>query len=156
MQESKKTFDQQWSISTLYVPSSLEKKRAILMYLFFGIVVFVNKKEMSVFEYFHLRQALWWSVLFALFVLFSIVLMFLPFIKYIWLLFMLCMICIWVLFVVNSRNGKYDILWWEKSPLALFKWIGGWIIGLFEINIKVYPDVNDSLEEISSLEDLIK
>lgn len=156
MQESKKTFDQKWSISALYVPSSLEKKRAILMYLFFGIVVFVNKKEMSIFEYFHLRQSLWWSVLFALFVVFSIVLMFLPFIKYIWLLFVLFMIWFWIMFVVKSRNGKYDVWWWEKSPLALFKWIGEWIMNLFEINIKVYPDVNDSLEEISSLEDLIK
>lgn len=156
MQENKQTIDQKWYVNALYVPSSLEKKRAILMYLFFGIIIFVGKKEMSVFEYFHLRQALWWSVLFILFLILSLVLIFLPVVKYIWLLVILLIVFIWALFVLDAWKGKYNVLWWEKSPLALFKWIGEWIINLFEMQIKVYPSQNDNLKEISSLEDLIK
>ena len=156
MQENKQTIDQKWYVNALYVPSSLEKKRAILMYLFFGIIIFVGKKEMSVFEYFHLRQALWWSVLFILFLILSLVLIFLPVVKYIWLLVILLIVFAWALFVLDAWKGKYNVLWWEKSPLALFKWIGEWIINLFEMQIKVYPSQNDNLKEISSLEDLIK
>jgi len=58
MQELKNKSNQEKSFGNLYVPSSLEKKRVVLMYLFFGIIIFVTKKEMSVFEYFHLRQSL--------------------------------------------------------------------------------------------------
>jgi hypothetical protein len=156
MQEIQQAIDQQWSVNTLYVPSSLEKKRAILMYLFFGIMIFVGKKEMSVFEYFHLRQALWWSVLFILFLIFSIVLLFFPLIKYIWLLIILLIVFVWILFVLDARKGKYSVLWGEKSPLALFRWIGEWIINLFEIQIKIYPTQDVNLKATSSLEDLIK
>jgi len=156
MQETPKTIDQKWSTNNLYVPSSLEKKRAILMYLFFGIIVFVGKKEMSIFEYFHLRQALWWSVLFVLFLILGLVLFFLPIIKYLWLLMILIIVIVWILFVLDAWKWKYNVLGWEKSPLALFKWVWEWIINLFEIQIKIYPAENDNIKDISSLEDLIK
>ncbi|MFZ2150698.1 MAG: hypothetical protein WAZ12_03250 [Candidatus Absconditicoccaceae bacterium] len=156
MQEIQQTIDQKGSISNLYVPSSLEKKRAILMYLFFGIIIFIGRKEMSIFEYFHLRQALGWSVLFILFLILSLILFFLPVIKYLGLLIILIIISVWILFVLDAWKGKYDVLGGEKSPLALFRGIGEWIINLFEIQIKVYPTQADNLKEISSLEDLVK
>jgi hypothetical protein len=112
MQETPKTTDQKWSIDNLYAPSSLEKKRAILMYLFFGIIVFVGKKEMSIFEYFHLRQALWWSVLFVLFLILGLVLFFLPVIKYLWLLIILIIVIVWILFVLDAWKWKYNVLGW--------------------------------------------
>lgn len=156
MQELKSKSNQEKSFGNLYVPSSLEKKRVVLMYLFFGIIIFVTKREMSVFEYFHLRQSLWWSVLFVLFVMLSIVFLFLPILKYLWFLLLLAFVTIWILFVLDSWKWKYQIIWWEKSPLSLFRWIGEWILNLFEINIKIYPTQKDDLAEISSLEDLIK
>lgn len=156
MQETQQTIDQKWSVNNLYVPSSLEKKRAILMYLFFGIMIFVGKKEMSIFEYFHLRQALWWSVLFVLFLILGLVLFFLPVIKYIWLLVILVIVFVWILFVLDAWKWKYSVIWGEKAPLALFKWVWEWIINLFEIQIKVYPSEDTHIEGVSSLEDLIK
>lgn len=156
MQETQLVVDQKWSVNTSYVPSSLEKKRAILMYLFFGIIIFISKREMSIFEYFHLKQSLWRSVLFILFLIFSLVLFFVPVIKYLWLLIILIIVFVRIWFVLDARKGKYNVLWWDKSPLALFGWIGEWIINLFEIQIKIYPNQNDQLKEISSLEDLIK
>ena len=157
MQETQQKNDQIWSTNVLYIPSSLEKKRAILMYLFFGIIVFiVDKKEMSIFEYFHLRQALWLSVLFILFFIPGVVLLFLPIIKYISLFVIVVFVSLWVMFVFNAWNWKYVVLWWENSPLAIFKWIWQWVINLFELQIKVFPSEEIDTKNISSLNDLIK
>jgi hypothetical protein len=41
-----------------YIPGSSEKKRASMMYLFFGIIVSLSKKEFSPFELYHLRQSI--------------------------------------------------------------------------------------------------
>lgn len=42
-----------------YVPSSTEKKRAVMMYLLIGIIaVAFNNTNKSIFEQFHLKQAL--------------------------------------------------------------------------------------------------
>ena len=43
----------------IYVPSSTEKKRAVMMYLLMGIIVIAfNNKKNSDFEQFHLKQSL--------------------------------------------------------------------------------------------------
>ncbi len=43
----------------LYMPSSTEKKRAVMMYLLIGIIVVAfNNQKKSDFESFHLKQAL--------------------------------------------------------------------------------------------------
>jgi hypothetical protein len=41
-----------------YIPGSSEKKRACMMYLFFGIIVSLSKKDFSSFELYHLRQSI--------------------------------------------------------------------------------------------------
>ena len=41
-----------------YIPGSSEKKRASVMYLFFGIIVSLSKKEFSPFEFYHLKQSI--------------------------------------------------------------------------------------------------
>ena len=40
-----------------YVPSSLERKKAVLMYFFVGIVFSLSKDRVSVYELFHLKQS---------------------------------------------------------------------------------------------------
>lgn len=43
----------------VYMPSSTEKKRAVMMYLLIGIIVVAfNNQKKSDFEQFHLKQAL--------------------------------------------------------------------------------------------------
>jgi len=69
--------------STKYVPGSSDKKRAIMMYLFFGIMVTLTKKELNSFEYYHLRQSAGRWILFLLILVFDVVLLFIPVIKYI-------------------------------------------------------------------------
>lgn len=66
-----------------YVPSSVERKKSVLMYFFVGIVAALTKEKVSVYEYFHLRQALGWWSLFFIFMVIGIVLMFIP---YLWII----------------------------------------------------------------------
>ena len=55
---------QQTDNENKYIPGSSEKKRASMMYLFFGIFVSLSKKEFSPFELYHLKQAIGlWTLL---------------------------------------------------------------------------------------------
>ena len=52
--------DAAWDI---YVPSSSEKKQAVLMYMFVGLLLSMGKREVSPYTYHHLKQAMGWLVL---------------------------------------------------------------------------------------------
>jgi len=41
-----------------YVPSSIERKKAVLMYFFVGIVAALSRGKISIYEFFHLKQAM--------------------------------------------------------------------------------------------------
>lgn len=154
MQESLQVIDNKKQSNDLYVPSSSEKKRAMLMYVFFGLIVSMSKKELSIFEYFHLKQALWRSVLFVIFLILGFVLVFLPLLKYMWLILILVIVICWGIFVSSAWKWSYKNKE-DKSPIMLFSSIWWWFINLFEIDIKIYPD-QDNVQEIESLQDLIK
>jgi hypothetical protein len=42
----------------VYIPSSSERKRAITAYLLVGLFFFSGKEELTVFEYYHYKQAI--------------------------------------------------------------------------------------------------
>ena len=42
----------------MYLPSSSERKRAITAYLLVGVLFFSGKEDLSVYEYYHFRQAI--------------------------------------------------------------------------------------------------
>lgn len=44
----------------IYLPSSSERKRAITAYLLIGVLFFLGKDELSVYEYYHFKQAIGW------------------------------------------------------------------------------------------------
>jgi len=123
-----------------YVPTSSEKKRAIMMYLFFGIMVSITKKEMNSFEYYHLKQSSGRWILFLLVLVFDIVLLLIPVLKYFGLIPLLVLFWTWIINVKQARDWKYFI---DKrnSPLALFSWIGNRFIELFEISVDI-PKTN--------------
>jgi uncharacterized membrane protein len=79
----------------VYMPSSSEKKRAVLMYLFIGIVVYLSKKDVNKFEYYHLKQATGRRILFLLALVVSIVLLFIPVIKILAALLLIAFIVVW-------------------------------------------------------------
>jgi hypothetical protein len=60
--------DKQVNISAVaqetYVPSSLERKRSILMYFLIGIIICVGRSGLTEFEQYHLRQAMgYWLII---------------------------------------------------------------------------------------------
>lgn len=130
-----------------YVPSSSEKKRAVMMYLFFGIMASVTKKEISAFEYYHLKQASGRWILFLLVLVFDVVLLFLPILKYFWLIPLIVLVWAWIINVKQAWDWKYFIDR-VKSPLAIFSWVGNRFIELFEISVNT-PKTD--LDDISSI-----
>ena len=114
-----------------YIPGSSEKKRASMMYLFFGILVSLSKKEFSPFELYHLKQAIGlWTLLLPI-----VLISFIPIIK--WIGIFVLAILIWVLAAsfVNAINWKY----FDDSKNVAFTLpagIWGWFLDLFELWIK--------------------
>jgi len=41
-----------------YIPSSVEKKKALMMYFLFGIIIVISNKKVNDFEFFHVKQAM--------------------------------------------------------------------------------------------------
>lgn len=154
MQESSKVLNNQKQSDGLYIPSSSEKKRTMLMYVFFGLIISMSKKELSVFEYFHMKQALWWSLLFLVVLIVGLVFLFIPILKYILFIIIFVLAITWFVFVSDSWKGVYNNKK-EHSPIMLFSSIWLRVLDLFDINIKTYPDNTDS-DQISSLQDLLK
>ncbi|MEI8009390.1 MAG: hypothetical protein WCI00_08820 [bacterium] len=117
----------------VYIPSSTEKKRAVMMYLLIGIIVVaLNNQKKSDFEQFHLKQSLgWWSV-FLLLVVVTSLFMFIPLIKYIPILIVLIMVVFLAIFVKRAWDGKYTIT--QENKLAIFVGLGEWIMTLFEVD----------------------
>lgn len=92
-----------------YVPSETERKRVVIYYLLVGILFALSNKVLSKYEYFHLKQAIgWWIVFFVVFVI-SLLVIWLPLIRYIPLLFQLILMGIWVFFVMQAWQGKYTL-----------------------------------------------
>ncbi|HBB04892.1 TPA: hypothetical protein DCZ39_08695 [Patescibacteria group bacterium] len=117
----------------VYIPSSTEKKRAVMMYLLIGIIVtaFNNQKKTD-FEQFHLKQSLGWWAIFLLLIVVTSIFMFIPFIKYIPIIVVLVMVAFLAIFTKSARDGKYSID--QKNKLAIFVGLGEWIMTLFEVN----------------------
>lgn len=120
------------SSKEVYIPSSTEKKRAVMMYLLIGIIVVAfNNQKKSDFEAFHLKQALGrWAVFLLLIVVTSIFIL-LPIIKYLPIFAVIVMILFVGIFIKRARDGKYSIA--EENKLAIFYALGGWIMTLFEV-----------------------
>lgn len=141
--------------SNKYMPSSLEKRRAMMMYLFFGIMVSISKEEMNPFEYYHLKQASGWRILFLLVLVFDLVLLFIPVIKYLGIVPLLILFVVWIINVKQAKWWKYYV---DKSESVLFvlSAVWDWFIELFEISVSVPKNIEDKQTNINVKEpDLI-
>lgn len=119
----------------LYTPSSVEKKRALIMYFLFGIMIVISDKKANVFEYFHLKQSIWWWLCFMMCLVLSLVLLFLPIVRYFWILFMIFFAVMFVVLAKQARDGKYHSDY-RGYWLAIFPSIWGRLLSLFEINLE--------------------
>lgn len=123
-------------IDDQYVPSSVETKKAVLMYFFVWIVAALSKQTITPYEFFHLKQSLGWWVLFFVSIPFAILFLLTP---RIWLLlvpflvFMLYLV-IWVLFTKQAYEWRY-VLDEDKILLPLFAALWWWMLSIFELEI---------------------
>jgi len=119
--------------SISYVPSSIQKKRALMMYFLMGIVLVLSEKKTNEFEYFHLKQAMWWWVGFLALLLVVVLLLFIPYIKILGIVVLLGWVGLLVCFVKQARDGVY------KKDLntyrgAVFPSLGNRVVSLFELS----------------------
>jgi hypothetical protein len=133
MVEQAKELD--WLLLEDYVPSSIERKKAVMMYFFVWIVVALSKDTLSVYEYFHLKQALWWWSIFFMAMVFWVFFLFLPYLWVIPLVIFLSFMIVWALFCKQAREGRYTIDT-NKILLPFFAWFWEWILSIFEIDVQ--------------------
>lgn len=119
----------------VYLPSSTEKKRAVIMYLLIGIIGAISTADQqSEYERFHLKQSIGRWIIFVLILILSIILLFIPLVKFIPLFIILGMIVILAICIKQASDGKYNRD--SKSSLSIFAGIGEWMLGLFDIKEK--------------------
>jgi len=121
-----------------YVPSSVERKKALIMYFFVGIIASLSKDEISVYEMFHLKQALGRWMLFFIFLIGSVIFIFIPWFWVIPVFVFIVFLIIWVIFAKQAREWRY-VINENKILMPLFAGLWWWVITVFELDV-VYED----------------
>ena len=126
----------------LYLPSSSERKRVITAYLLIGLFFFSGKEELTVYEYFHYKQAIGWYMSTMALLLFQLMLVWIPILKWLPFLFVLANLVIVVIFVFGAWKGQYarDVLQ-EHRWKMFYADLGGRLLGIFDIKMRVYGDI---------------
>ena len=121
-----------------YVPSESERKKVVLYYFLVGIIIALTKTNITKYEFFHLRQAMWWWAVFFLVFIISMIFIFIPFLRVIPILFFIFAFVVWIIFVKQAWEWKYvvDINWKEKILLPFFVGIWGWMLDVFDIKFE--------------------
>lgn len=121
-------------IAESYIPSSHERKKAVLMYLLLGIFIVSIKGEVTEYELFHMKQATGWWTISCLIWIVSVVLLFVPLLRIIPLLIVGVMIVRWAYSVYQARKGHFNNTpgaWW------LLVGVGWWLFDLFDLSLDV-------------------
>jgi len=128
-----------------YVPSESERKKVVLYYFLVGIIIALTKKDITKYEFFHLRQAMWWWAVFFLVFIISMVFIFIPFIRLFPILFFIFMFVIWIVFVKQAWEWKYvvEINKDEKILFPFFVGIWGWMLDVFDIKFEFEEEKKD-------------
>jgi hypothetical protein len=122
-----------------YLPSSSEKKQAVMMYMVVGLVLSMWKWEVSPYTHHHLKQSLWRLVFLVLIIFWDLVLfvlwVMLSFFLWIAVLISIPALCVGAMWIYQATKGKYI---WEDEGMnkffMLFSWIGNWVLNLFDSN----------------------
>lgn len=133
----------------LYLPSSSERKRAITAYLLIGLFFFSGKEDLTVYEYFHYKQAIGRYMSTMALLLFQLMLVWIPVLRWLPFLFVLANLVIVVIFVFGAWKGQYthNVLQ-EKRWKMFYADLGGRLLGIFDIKKRVYGDIaNDNTTE---------
>lgn len=119
-------------ISSWYVPTSVERKKALLMYFLVWILIWLSSRKNNGYERFHLKQSMWWwLIFFALFIISSL-LFFIPYIRVLPIFIFVWVFWIWAYFVKQVWKWEY-IMDNQKIFMPIFYWIWWWMIDMFDI-----------------------
>jgi len=122
-----------------YLPSSSEKKQAVMMYMVVWLVLSLWKWEVSPYTHHHLKQSLGWFVFLMLVVFMdlALIILWIIFSFFLWLVVLITIpaLVVWAMWIYQAQQGKYI---WEKEVInkffLFFSWIGNWILNLFDAN----------------------
>ena len=130
-----------------YLPSSSEKKQAVMMYMVVGLVLSMWKWEVSPFTHHHIRQSLGWLVSLMLIIFADIILIIIWFMfsAISWLIFsffsfIAFLISVPVLVVGGMwiyQATKWKYIWeteFTNKFFAFFSGIWNWVLNLFDAN----------------------
>lgn len=117
-----------------YVPSSVERKKAVLMYFFVGIIAALSKEKISIYEFFHLKQSIWWWMIFFMSMIIGIIFIFIPWLWIIPVVLFICFLVVWIIFVKQAREWKY-LIQDDKVFLPFFAGMWWWVVDIFELDI---------------------
>jgi hypothetical protein len=122
-----------------YLPSSSEKKQAVMMYMAVGLVLSMWRWEVSPYTHHHLKQSLGWLVFLVLTIFADLVLavfaMVLSFFGWLAVLITIPALTIWAMWIYQAQQGKYiresEVI---NKFFLFFSWIGNWTLNLFDAN----------------------
>jgi len=118
-----------------YVPSALERKKSLMMYVVWGILLSLSQQKASSYEQFHLKQALGRRTMFFLILIPAIVMMFIPWIRVIPFLAYTALFSVRVIFFMQAWNGTYTSFSKDKAFLPVFTGFGGWVLSIFDATL---------------------
>lgn len=130
-----------------YLPSSSEKKQAVMMYMVVWLTLSMWKREVSPFTHHHIKQSLGWLVSLVMVIFVDIVLLIIwfmfaaiswlifSFFSFIAFLISLPVLIVWGMGVFQATKWKYV---WESEFankfFALFSGVWNWVLTLFDAN----------------------
>ena len=122
-----------------YLPSSSEKKQAVMMYMVAWLILSMWKREVSPFTHHHLKQSLGWLVFLVLVIFWDLVLsilwIILSFFMWIAALISIPALVIGAMWIYQATKWKYI---WESEVtnkcFMLFSGMWNWVLNLFDAN----------------------
>ena len=130
-----------------YIPSSSEKKQAVMMYMVVGLFLSMWKWEVSPFTHHHIKQSLGWlvSVILTIFLDFTIFLIWVLFAAvsgaifwfFAWVAVLITIPILAVGFMCIYQATKWKYIWEDEYTnkfFALFSGLGNRVLNLFDAN----------------------
>ena len=130
-----------------YLPSSSEKKQAVMMYMVAGLILSMWKREVSPFTHHHIKQSLGWlfSVILIIFLDFVLFMIWIVFAAVSWLLFwffawtalIFTLPVLTVGFMCMYQATKWKYIWeneYVNKFFAVFTGMGNRVLNLFDAN----------------------
>ena len=130
-----------------YLPSSSEKKQAVMMYMVAWLILSMWKREVSPFTHHHIKQALGWLVSLMLIIFADIILIIIwfmfaaiswvifSFFSFIAFMISLPILVVGWMWIFQATKWRYI---WENEFVnkffALFSGIWNWVLNLFDAN----------------------